>query len=150
MELANTFAKRCGGLPLALFTVAGAMACRKNLSEWRHTVQLLHNNPSEIAQDYNIGIDEVIDLWIGEGFLDGPDPCDQGVFIVETLKLACLLESDESNQCVRMHDILCRMALWLARDQPKKQEQGFGSKNCEDYISGTRKMGRGDLDFLVW
>ncbi|XVF88819.1 hypothetical protein PTKIN_Ptkin19aG0081900 [Pterospermum kingtungense] len=159
-ELANTLARRCGGLPLALLTVARAMACRKNLSEWRHTVQLLHKNPSEIArmggyvfpllklsydnldaipqkcflycsifpEDYNIRIDELIDLWIGEGFLDGPDPCDQGVFLVETLKLACLLESDESNQCIRMHDILRHMALWLARDQGKNKNKVLTAK----------------------
>ncbi|XVF88827.1 hypothetical protein PTKIN_Ptkin19aG0082500 [Pterospermum kingtungense] len=159
-ELANTLARRCGGLPLALLTVARAMACRKNLSEWRHTVQLLHKNPSEIArmggyvfpllklsydsldavaqkcflyfsifpEDYNIKIDEVIDLWIGEGFLDGTDPCDRGVFIVGTLKLACLLESDESNQCVRMHDILRHMALWLAREQGKNKNKVLAAK----------------------
>ncbi|XVE54033.1 hypothetical protein DITRI_Ditri03aG0050000 [Diplodiscus trichospermus] len=161
-ELANTFARRCGGLPLALLTVAGAMACRKNLREWRHSFDLLHTNPSEIAgmgayvfpllklsydslndaiaqncflycsifpEDYNIGIDEIIDLWIGEGFLDGPNPCDRGAFIVGTLKLAYLLESDESKRWVRMHDIIRHMALWLARDQGKNKNKVLVAKS---------------------
>ncbi|XVF35077.1 hypothetical protein REPUB_Repub18cG0113700 [Reevesia pubescens] len=133
-ELANAFARRCAGLPLALLTVAGAMACRENLRDWRHTVDLLQTNPSEIEgmgayvfpllkfsydnlkeataqncflycsifpEDYKIRIDELIDLWIGEGFLDAPNPCNQGEFIVGTLKHAYLLGSDESKQCVR-------------------------------------------------
>ncbi|EOY30358.1 Disease resistance protein RPS5, putative isoform 1 [Theobroma cacao] len=161
-DLANTFVRRCGGLPLALLTVAGAMACRKNLREWRHTVELLHTHPSEIAgmggyvfpllkfsydnlneasaqncflycslfpEAYNIRIDELIDLWIGEGFLDGADPCGQGEYIVGTLKLAYLLESDESKQCVRMHDIVRHMALWLARDQGKNKNKVLVAKS---------------------
>ncbi|XWS17446.1 hypothetical protein CRYUN_Cryun33cG0068500 [Craigia yunnanensis] len=159
---ANTLARRCAGLPLSLLTVAGAMACRQNRREWRHTIDLLHIDPSEIAgmggyvfpllkfsydslndaraqscflycslfpEDYNIRIDELVDLWIGEGFLDGPDPCDQGEFIVGTLKLAYLLDSDESKQCVRMHDIFRHMALWLARDQGKNKNKVLVAKN---------------------
>ncbi|XVF35076.1 hypothetical protein REPUB_Repub18cG0113600 [Reevesia pubescens] len=161
-ELANTFARRCAGLPLALLTVAGAMACRENLRDWRHTVDLLQTNPSEIEgmgayvfpllkfsydnlkeataqncflycsifpEDYNIRIDELIDLWIGERFLDGSDLCNQGEFIVGTLKLAYLLESDESKQCVRMHDVVRQMALWLARDQGKSRNKVLVTKN---------------------
>ncbi|XWS17445.1 hypothetical protein CRYUN_Cryun33cG0068400 [Craigia yunnanensis] len=161
-ELANTLARRCVGLPLSLVTIAKAMVCRKNLSEWRHTIHLLHTDPSEIArmggyvfpllkisydslndaraqkcflycslfpEDSNIRIDELIDLWIGEGFLDGPNPCDQGEYIVETLKLAYLLDSDESKQCVRMHDIFRHMALWLARDQGKNKNEVLVAKN---------------------
>ncbi|XP_021277414.1 probable disease resistance protein At1g12280 isoform X2 [Herrania umbratica] len=161
-DLANTFVRRCGGLPLALLTVAGAMASRKNLREWRHTVELLDTHPSEIAgmggyvfpllkfsydnlneataqncflycsifpEAYNIPIDELIDLWIGEGFLDGADPCGQGEFIVGTLRLAYLLESDESKQCVRMHDVVRHMALWLARDQGKNKNKVLVAKS---------------------
>ncbi|OMO66831.1 hypothetical protein COLO4_30338 [Corchorus olitorius] len=74
-------------------------------------------------KDYNIKIDELIDLWIGEGFLDGSSPRNQAEYIIGTLKLAYLLETDESKQCVRMHDIVHDMAMWLARDQGRKKNK---------------------------
>ncbi|KAK8597685.1 hypothetical protein V6N13_095085 [Hibiscus sabdariffa] len=161
-ELANTFARKCRGLPLALLTYAGAMAGLENPREWRHTIELLHTHPSEIAgmgghvfpllkfsydnlkeakdqncflycslfpEDYNIRIDELIDLWVGEGFLDGSNPCDHGGFMVEALKSAYLLETDESKQCVRMHDIIRHMALWLARDHGRKKNKVLVAKS---------------------
>ncbi|XVF26705.1 hypothetical protein REPUB_Repub14bG0041400 [Reevesia pubescens] len=114
-KLAEIIATSCGGLPLALLTVGRAMASRRNPREWRHAVELLQSNPSEIE---------------GEGFLDGPipNPRDQAEFIVGTLKLAYLLESDESKQCVRMHDIVHDMALWLARDQGKNKNKVLVTK----------------------
>uniref|UniRef100_A0A2N9F4U4 Disease resistance protein winged helix domain-containing protein n=1 Tax=Fagus sylvatica TaxID=28930 RepID=A0A2N9F4U4_FAGSY len=69
-------------------------------------------------EDYNIRKDELINLWIGEGLLDElqniHDESNLGEFIVGTLKLACLLESDESEEFVRMHDMIRDMALWVA------------------------------------
>ncbi|OMO52862.1 Disease resistance protein [Corchorus capsularis] len=161
-ELAEIIATKCGGLPLALLTVGRAMASRRNLGEWRHAVELLQSNPSEIEgmrshvfpllkfsydslnnataqncfrycsifpKDYDIRMYELIDLWIGEGFLDGSNPRDQADFIIGTLKLAYLLESDESTQCVRMHDIVYEMALWLARDQGKNRNKVLVTKS---------------------
>ncbi|GMI97819.1 hypothetical protein HRI_003451200 [Hibiscus trionum] len=161
-ELANTFASKCRGLPLALLTFAGAMAGLENPRERRHTIELLHTHPSEIAgmggrvfpllkfsydnlkeakdqncflycslfpEDYNIRIDELIDLWVGEGFLDESNPCDQGGFTVEALRSSYLLETDESKQYVRMHDIIRHMALWLARDQGRKKNKVLVAKS---------------------
>ncbi|XVE88954.1 hypothetical protein DITRI_Ditri19aG0111200 [Diplodiscus trichospermus] len=67
---------------------------------------------SIFPKDYNISIDELIDLWIGEGYLDSSNPRDQAEFIVGTLKLVHLLESDESKQSIRMHGIVHDIALW--------------------------------------
>ncbi|KAE8682909.1 Mitogen-activated protein kinase kinase 2 [Hibiscus syriacus] len=129
-ELANTCARKCRGLPLALLTFARAMAGLDNPRQWRHTIELLHSHPSEIAgmgghvfpllkfsydnlkeakeqncflycslfpEDYNIRIDELIDLW--------------------------------SKQCVRMHDIFRHMALWLARDQGRNKNKVLVAKS---------------------
>ncbi|KAJ4718433.1 NBS-LRR type disease resistance protein [Melia azedarach] len=46
-DLAQTVAKECGGLPLALKTVGRAMACRKTTEEWRYAIQLLRRSSAE-------------------------------------------------------------------------------------------------------
>ncbi|WRX26533.1 Ribonuclease H domain - like 10 [Theobroma cacao] len=79
-------------------------------------------------KDYNVRIDELIGLWIGEGFFDGSNPRDQAEFIVGTLKLAYLLESDEYKQFVGMHDVVHDMALWLVRDQGKRKKKVLVTK----------------------
>lgn len=90
---------------------------------------------SLFPEDYNIRIDELIDLWVGEGFLDGPNPSDdEGAFLVGTSKLAYLLETDESEGYIRMHDIIRHMALWVARDQGRKKNKVLvaGNGNLTD------------------
>ncbi|KAE8735320.1 Mitogen-activated protein kinase kinase 1 [Hibiscus syriacus] len=94
---------------------------------------------SLFPDDYNIRIDELIDLWVGEGFLDGSNPCDQGGFIVDALKSAYLLETDESKQCVRMHDIFRHMAPWLARDQGRKKNKVLVAKTGRLTVRELRK-----------
>ncbi|KAJ6380398.1 hypothetical protein OIU76_016959 [Salix suchowensis] len=44
---AETIAKMCNGLPLALITVGRAMAFRKTLSEWRHSIEALSRATAE-------------------------------------------------------------------------------------------------------
>ena len=73
---------------------------------------------SILREGYNIRKDELIYIWIGEGLLDERrnihEAYNLGEHVVGTLKLACLLESDESEEFVRMHDIIRDMALWIA------------------------------------
>ena len=65
--------------------------------------------------DYVIIDNDLINLWIGEGFLDEFDNLhearNQGHNIIEHLKVACLFESDEDNR-IKMHDVIRDMALW--------------------------------------
>ncbi|GAB4850161.1 hypothetical protein Ancab_029456 [Ancistrocladus abbreviatus] len=62
---------------------------------------------------------------MGEGFLkDFPEPHAariHGLHIIESLKLACLLEDGGCPTKVKMHDVLRDMALWIACE--------YGSKN---------------------
>ncbi|KAJ6694438.1 hypothetical protein OIU85_005150 [Salix viminalis] len=46
-RLAETIAKMCNGLPLALITVGRAMAFRKTLSEWHHSIEALSRATAE-------------------------------------------------------------------------------------------------------
>jgi disease resistance protein RPS2 len=97
---------------------------------------------SLFPEDYNIRKDELINLWIGEGLLDElqniHDAFNLGEFIVGTLKLACLLESDESEEFVRMHDMIRDMALWVAntsgREGNKILVQHVGSNSEADWL----------------
>ena len=68
--------------------------------------------------------DELIELWIGEGLLRDSHNIAvarrEGKFILESLKLACLLEEVEVNNSedfVKMHNMLRDMALWIASSQ---------------------------------
>ncbi|KAK8973103.1 hypothetical protein V6N11_049452 [Hibiscus sabdariffa] len=98
-----------------------------NLKEAKYQTCFLYC--SLFPEDYNIRIDELIDLWVGEGFLDGSNPCDEGVFMVEALKSAYLLETDESKQYVRVHGIFRHLALWLARDQGRNKNKVLVTKS---------------------
>lgn len=53
-ELAETVAKECGGLPLALITIGRAMACKKQPEDWKYAIQVLRRSASEFP-----GMDEV-------------------------------------------------------------------------------------------
>ena len=73
---------------------------------------------SMFPSDYEILEDELVELWIGEGFLteshDIQRARDEGYDIIESLKEACLLDSsDQSEKHVKMHDMIRDMALWL-------------------------------------
>ena len=79
---------------------------------------------SLFPEENNIRKDELIDLWIGEGFLSDfrsiTTARNQGEYIIGSLKLACLLETGEySENFVKMHDVVRDMALWLASNESK-------------------------------
>ncbi|CAO2827696.1 unnamed protein product [Amaranthus hypochondriacus] len=78
---------------------------------------------SLFPEDYEIRTDKLINLWIGEGFLKGFDEISEarnhGFYVIESLKLACLLESGCTSSLivsVKMHDVIRDMALWIASD----------------------------------
>ncbi|KAL5756359.1 hypothetical protein ACOSQ2_021105 [Xanthoceras sorbifolium] len=82
---------------------------------------------SIFPEDLNIGNRELIELWIGEGFIVDFDNIfdaqERGRYIIESLKLACLLEASYDFQTsyeedhVKIHDVLRDMAHWLACEQ---------------------------------
>ncbi|XVF03872.1 hypothetical protein REPUB_Repub05bG0030400 [Reevesia pubescens] len=130
-KLAELVARECKGLPLALITIARAMSSRKTPQEWKHTIKVLQSYPSKVSEDHDIEKNELIELWIGEGFLDRFDNIydarNEGEFILGSLKLACLLEDGGryrfSTKHVMMHDVIRDMALWLACENGEKENK---------------------------
>ncbi|TYI29737.1 hypothetical protein ES332_A05G337800v1 [Gossypium tomentosum] len=76
-------------------------------------------------EDYFIDKDELVDFWIGEGFLDKhtnlSSARNQGHFIIGSLINACLLEKGHRNDRVKMHDVIRDMALWIAGEFEKEK-----------------------------
>ena len=82
---------------------------------------------SMFPSHYEILEDELIELWIREGLLiasyDIHRSRNQGYDIIESLKVACLLESAESEKHVKMHDMIHDMALWLTTKTEEKKKK---------------------------
>ncbi|OWM80048.1 hypothetical protein CDL15_Pgr010026 [Punica granatum] len=84
---------------------------------------------SIFPEDYVFDVDELIDLWMGEGFLsecDGSHEArDWGIDIIRYLKRVCLLEEvDMSTQgSFKMHDVVRDMALWLVSEHGQKKNK---------------------------
>ncbi|KAL6313562.1 hypothetical protein AAG906_006927 [Vitis piasezkii] len=87
---------------------------------------------SLFPEDYEISHRNLIQLWIGEGFLDEYDNIqearNQGEEVIKSLQLACLLENGrsqlyEKEEYLKMHDVIRDMALWLARENGKKKNK---------------------------
>ncbi|XP_028780280.1 probable disease resistance protein At5g63020 [Neltuma alba] len=81
-------------------------------------------------EDYNIEKQELILLWIAEGFLDYDihEARKQGEDIISSLKSACLLENGEEENTIKMHDVIRDMAIWLACHHGKKAR--FMIRDC--------------------
>ena len=83
---------------------------------------------SMFREDWEIYNYQLIELWIGEGFMgevhDIHEARDQGKKIIKTLKHACLLESGGSRETrVKIHDVIRDMALWLYGEHGVKKNK---------------------------
>ncbi|XP_028771722.1 probable disease resistance protein At5g63020 [Neltuma alba] len=122
-DLAKEMAAECKGLPLALIVVGIAMAGVEDVNVWECS-------KNKLTKDYEIRVTDIIDKWIGEGFIcrdmtkSIQDIRNDGQFVIAKLKLCCLLESVEDNvdlgRSFKMHDMIREMALWLSCDQDKR------------------------------
>ncbi|KEH26692.1 NBS-LRR type disease resistance protein [Medicago truncatula] len=89
-------------------------------------------------EDFELDVDELIDRWMGEGFLDKDgksiyDMYNQGKSIIEKLILSCLLEegivtkfnfvTGWYSRVFKMHDVIRDMALWLTRDEDENKDK---------------------------
>ena len=83
---------------------------------------------SIFLEDCEISINKLVELWIGEGFLaEAGDIYEARVLgrkLIQDLKLACLLEPVETQEyCVKMHDVIRDMALWISSEFGKEKNK---------------------------
>ncbi|KAJ4896802.1 Disease resistance protein (NBS-LRR class) family [Raphanus sativus] len=83
---------------------------------------------SLFPEDHLIGKETLIEYWMGEGFVDEKEgrerAMNQGYEILGNLVRACLLlEDDRYESFVKMHDVVRKMALWIASDLGKHKER---------------------------
>lgn len=72
---------------------------------------------SLFPEDYSIEKEQLVEYWIGEGFLDNQYPRNlhnKGHDVIGSLKIACLLENGEQKTQVKMHDVVRSFALRIA------------------------------------
>ncbi|XP_051127533.1 probable disease resistance protein At5g63020 [Andrographis paniculata] len=91
------------------------------------TIRLCFSYCCIFPEDYEILIEDLLDLWIGEGFLkeydDVHEARDRGRDIIEDLKAASLLEIDNADTSVKMHDVIRDMALWISNGLEKSTKR---------------------------
>ncbi|RVW24659.1 putative disease resistance protein [Vitis vinifera] len=111
-KLAEIAAKECDGLPLALITIGRAMAGTKTPEEWEKKIKMLKNYPAKFPGD------------IKEARSGGEE-------VIASLNHACLLGITVIDniwtqaRCVKMHDVIRDMALWLASQNGNKKQNKF-------------------------
>lgn len=98
-------------------------------------------------EDFSINKCNLIDYWIGEGFLgaynDVGGARNEGYNIIGTLLHACLLE--DNGKDVKMHDLIRDMALWITREYSNEKDKYFvaaGIQLDEELEIGDRETVR--------
>ena len=123
IELLQSYPSKVPGMENDLFRVLALSY--DNLS--KPNVKSCFLYCSMFPEDWEISCKQLIELWIGEGFLGEwrhiHDARTNGEEIIEQLNASCLLESGQYEKHVKMHDVIRDMALWLACENGKKKNK---------------------------
>ncbi|XP_058001364.1 disease resistance protein At4g27190 isoform X2 [Hevea brasiliensis] len=118
--LAESIAKECSGLPLAIITMGKAMRGKKMVKLWKHALSKLQKSVPFVS-----GIEEKVYnilKWsydtLEEGLIDEQQSYEDlvisGISLLENLKDSCLLEDGARKGTVKMHDVVRDVAKWIA------------------------------------
>ncbi|XP_052300952.1 probable disease resistance protein At5g63020 isoform X5 [Citrus sinensis] len=152
-ELAETLARECGGLPLALKTVGRAMKSQRKVGDWKRAIHKMRTSASkfsgmkeEVFSRLKFSYDslstdelrscllycclypedyEIPKRQLIDYWISEGFVCDfdDGCDFIDDLLQACLLE-EEGDDHVKMHDMIREMSLWIACTVDK-EEQNF-------------------------
>ncbi|XP_052300960.1 probable disease resistance protein At5g63020 isoform X2 [Citrus sinensis] len=151
--LAETLARECGGLPLALKTVGRAMKSQRKVGDWKRAIHKMRTSASkfsgmkeEVFSRLKFSYDslstdelrsclqycclypedyEIPRRELIDYWISEGFVCDfdDGCDFIDDLLQACLLE-EEGDDHVKMHDMIREMSLWIACTVDK-EEQNF-------------------------
>ncbi|MBA0723784.1 hypothetical protein Golax_004339 [Gossypium laxum] len=135
-KLAEEVAERCGGLPLALITISRGMACKTTPGEWKYAIEKLkrsslpkmENELFPLLKSIYDNLPKVTIKWLLNEFDRICEVQMHGNYIINSLLSACLLENGGEiggEDCVKMHDVVRDMALWIACELETKEEKFF-------------------------
>ncbi|KAK3408830.1 hypothetical protein EUGRSUZ_J00988 [Eucalyptus grandis] len=69
-------------------------------------------------EDYSILISELVECWWAEGLIGKQLPyhaaLNRGIALIESLKDSCLLETGDSDNSIKMHDVVRDVAIWIS------------------------------------
>ncbi|KAK9232596.1 hypothetical protein WN943_022844 [Citrus x changshan-huyou] len=152
-ELAETLARECDGLPLALKTVGRAMKSQRKVGYWKRAIHKMTTSASkfsgmkeEVFSRLKFSYDslstdelrscllycclypedyEIPKRQLIDYWISEGFVCDfdDGCDFIDDLLQACLLE-EEGDDHVKMHDMIREMSLWIACTV-EKEEQNF-------------------------
>ncbi|XP_065048840.1 disease susceptibility protein LOV1-like [Musa acuminata AAA Group] len=145
--------QKCGGLPLAIVVLAGLLRRKHGAYEWSQTLERISHAPNQtddqthkilalsyndlpqqlkscflyfaaFPEDYDIGADRLMRLWIAEGFV-GSDQEGQTMedlaemYLIELIN-RCMIQVERRNEIgsvvsVRIHDLLLDLARYESR-----------------------------------
>ncbi|XP_072964290.1 disease resistance protein RPS2-like [Typha angustifolia] len=117
---AMALARMCGGLPLALTTIARCMRSKRALGEWKHAVNNITDNPSDFP-----GMEEDVLVPLKQSYDQLPN---------DALK-ACLLyftlwRNNKICEC-------CVTSYWMSEGLINDFEDRKDARNKQSYILGT-------------
>ncbi|KAH9667643.1 putative disease resistance protein [Citrus sinensis] len=151
--LAETLARECGGLPLALKTVGRAMKSQRKVGDWKRAIHKMRTSASkfsgmkeEVFSRLKFSYDslstdelrscllycclypedyEIPKRQLIDYWISEGFVCDfdDGCDFIDDLLHACLLE-EEGDDHVKTHDMIREMSLWIACTVDK-EEQNF-------------------------
>ncbi|PRQ21216.1 putative P-loop containing nucleoside triphosphate hydrolase, leucine-rich repeat domain, L [Rosa chinensis] len=178
-SVAIEVAKKCGGLPVLIVTVASALKDQNKLHAWKDTLRRLGGfDNKELTEkaylalewsynqlDYkelkplfllcgiivvrnHIYLVDLLRYALGLGLIRNVDTIEEArdalVTLVEKLKDSCLLLDSDINMCVRMPDLVCEVATWIASRDQHVLSVGYGCELKEwpdkDFFKRCSKM----------